>query len=62
MSKTDGCRTDIHDRSQIEVMVLILQRTTQSPPVLMTGNTIHRILLTVQIESFTGNDLIFTQP
>ena len=62
VGKTNGCRTDIHDRSQIEIMVFVLQGTSQPPPVLMTGNTIHRIFLTIQIETFAGNNFIFTQP
>ena len=61
MSKTDGCRTDIHNSSQVEVMIFILQRTTQPPPVLMAGNTVHRILLAIQIEPFACNNLVFAQ-
>ena len=42
-------------------MVFVLQRTAQSPPVLMAGNAVHRVFLSIQIESFAGNDLVFAQ-
>ena len=61
MGKTDGRRTDIHNSSQVEVMIFILQRTAQPPPVLMAGNAVHRIFLAIQIEPFAGNDLILAQ-
>ena len=59
MSKTDRGCTDIHNSSQVEVMVLILQGTSQPPPVLMAGNTVHRILLSIQVKAFTCYNFIF---
>ena len=62
MGKTDGGGTHIHDLCQVEVVVLILQGTSQAPPVLVTADSIHRIFLSVQIKTFTGYNLILTDP
>ncbi len=60
MSKTHGRGTDIHNLSQVKIMFTVGQRTPQAPPVLMTGNTIHRIFLSIKIETFSGNNFVMT--
>ena len=62
MRKAYRCGADIHDGSQIEVMLPVSQRTSKSPPVLMARHSIHRILLSVEEESLSGHDLILADP
>ena len=61
MRKAYRCGADIHDGSQIEVMLLVSQRTSKPPPVLMARHSIHRILLSVEEEAFSCHDFILAK-
>ena len=59
VGKTNSCSSYIHDSSQVKIVLLIFKSTSQAPPVLMSCHSIHRIFLSVQIETFAGYDLVF---
>ena len=61
MSKTHGRCPNFHNLLQIKIMFPVSQCTAHPPPVLMTGNSIHRIFFTIQEETFSSHSLIFTQ-
>ena len=60
VGETDSSCSDIHNLSQVEIMFFVGKRTTQSPPILMTGYPIHRVFLTIQVETFAYHNLIST--
>ena len=62
MGKTDSSGSHIHNGSQIEIVMFVFKSATQSPPILMTGHTIHQVLLSVQEKAFPGYYLILTHP
>ena len=62
VGKTDSSGSHIHNGSQIEIVMFVFKGATQSPPILMTGHTIHRVLLSVQEKAFPGYYLILPHP
>ena len=61
MGEAHGRGSHLHDLRQVEIVLLVGQCAAQSPPVLMTSDTIHRILLAVQEEALAGDGFVLAQ-
>ena len=58
MGEANGGGSNIHDESQICIVLLVAESSTGFPPVLMAGDAVHGILFPVKEETFSGNYFI----